>query len=330
MAHELTTEVQAIVAKVEKLLRLAAKNPNEAEAASATAKAQELLAAYNLDMAAVERNSGDTGKRAEENLAGGRFEWERDLWKAVAELNFCLYWNQIVFIQTALGQKVRWKAGKQVRGIEQHQHRLVGRTVNVASTKAMASYLEGVADRLTRERCTKAKESPRSRWAMSFREGISMRIEEKIYERRRELLDEDVRKRRDAEAAARTAEAAGVSTSTAITISSYVQSEWDANVDFVYGEGASATWAAERAAKAAAERRADEEYTAWAAAHPKEAARENARREKEAERLARRERTASGRRFKGDINAFYAGYAEGDSVSLDMQTEGRKTAGLIR
>jgi hypothetical protein len=40
----LTDEQRNIISKVEKLMRLAGRNPNEAEAAAASAKAMELLA----------------------------------------------------------------------------------------------------------------------------------------------------------------------------------------------------------------------------------------------------------------------------------------------
>lgn len=48
-------DLAKVTERVRKLLNLATKNPNEAEATAAAAKAQELLVAYNLDMATVEQ-----------------------------------------------------------------------------------------------------------------------------------------------------------------------------------------------------------------------------------------------------------------------------------
>lgn len=326
----ITDEVRNVVQKVEKLLRLAAKNPNEAEAAAATNKAQELLAAYNLDMAAVEQLSGEGGKRAQEDLEGGRYQWQRDLWTSVAELNFCLYWSQIAFVESPLGKIYQWDNDRRcsVRGVQKHQHRLVGRTVNVAATKAMAPYLEQAVDRLTRERCVKGKIDLRGRWANSYREGITASVVRKIYARHEQFMHEEARKRHEAEAAAREFDKGQVSTSTAITLSSYVKSEEDANIDFVYGAGTSAQWAQDRARRAAAKKAADDAYTAWAAANPKEAARDEAKREAEAERASKR--GSRGRSYNGDAGAYWAGVEAGKSVSIDRQAEGSKVSGAIR
>ena len=45
--------MENIIAKIEKLLALAEKNPNEHEAMSAALKAQELIAKYNIDIATL-------------------------------------------------------------------------------------------------------------------------------------------------------------------------------------------------------------------------------------------------------------------------------------
>ena len=330
MTQDITEEQQSIIGRVEKLLRLAAKNPNEAEAASATSKAQELLAAYNLDMAAVERNSGDTGKRAQEELEGGKYEWERDLWKAVAQLNFCIYWNESKTVATPLSKVKLYVKGKGVvPAITVYQHRIVGRTVNIAGTKAMASYLQSVIERITKERCIPAKINLRSTFAKSFREGLTFGIQVKVWDRRAEFISEEKRKANEAVKAAAYEANAGASTSTAITLSSFVQTEHEENVDFMYGAGTSAKWAADRARKAAAKKAADDEYTQWAAAHPKEAQREEAKRKREREKEEAREARTG--RFKGDASAWTAGNDAAKHVSLDLQTEGRRApAGLLK
>lgn len=335
----LSPEAEAAVDKVQKLLRLAANNSNEHESAQATARAMELLAAHNLDMAAVERDGGTTGKRAEENLRGGRYEWERSLWSAVATLNFCLYWSQTSFVEDPKGKVRRYirdpehykatgNSHRHVRGRTEHEHRLVGRTVNVAATKAMAGYLQSAVDRLTRERCEPRGIPLRSKWANAFRQGVTDRLEGKVYERRRHLLREEEQKRRDAEAAAVAAGRSGVSTGTEITLTTYVSAEHDANIDFVYGAGTSASWAADRAKKAAAERAADEAYTKWAAANP-EAARK-AEEKRRAESLKRDEKRAKkNTRVTNDLGAYYAGRDAAEGVSIDPQAQGFQPAGLL-
>lgn len=333
---DLTPEMKGVLEKVEKLLRLAASNPNESEAASATAKAQELLAAYNLDMAALEENTGG-GKRAQEELEGGRFEWQRDLWNAVADLNFCYYFNRTVFIETALGTVKEYRTytgedgvrrGRTVRGMWRHQHHVVGRKVNIAATKVMAAYLEGVCDRIVKERVRSTNERANGRWANSFRDGLVARVLSKIYDRRADLLTEEQKKRKAEMDAAAAAATASTSMSTALTLSSYARSEDDANIDFVYGEGTSARWAAERAREAAAERAAEAEYTRWAAANP-----EKARKlEEEKKRKDERRRERENRSYFKDKNtgAWLEGHKAGESISIDQQTDHAKPRGLLR
>jgi hypothetical protein len=322
---ELSEEQRSVVAKVEKLLRLADKNPNAAEAASATAKAQELLQAYNLSLAMVEQGSGGSGAREKAMLKGGVYQYQRDLWKAVAELNFCLHWNRRKWEPYQRTVK-SWDGTKRQVTDEKRVwiHCLVGRTVNTASTRAMATYLEQAIERLLRERLGPNQTNMLfSRWAVSYREGAAHNIIQRIYKRRRELLKEEERKRRDAEAAAVAATRAGVSTATALTLSTYIDKETDANMDFIYGEGWSAEQAAERARRAKAEAEAEAEYAAWAAANPEEARREEekARKREEAEekRRARRGSGDSGKQY--DAGAFWAGNDAAKKVSLDQQVD---------
>lgn len=325
----LDNEQQQIIDKVEKLLRLANKNQNEAEAAAATAKAQELLAAYNLDMAMVGEHGGGDAKREQQRLKGGAYKYQRWLWQAVAELNFCMYWCDQKWIHY---QKRRRNMDGSMHTVDwprlQWHHFLVGRVVNVASTRVMAEYLEQVVERALRERLKDQVSGivPHnqlfSKWSVSFRTGAMSRIVEKVEERRNEVLAEEHRKK--AEAAR-----AGTSTANALTISTYKSAEEDANMDFIYGEGWSAKQAAKRAERAAARRAAEEEYTRWAAAHPEEAAKAAAKARKEEERRAsRRSRSGSRRRYKSDSDnldngAYFAGYDAAENISIDQQVGDR-------
>ena len=311
-------ELRGVAARVEKIMRLAAKNPNEHEAAAAMAKAMELLAAYNLDMSDIEELGEDSGGvRKQEMLDGGQHDWEQALWRAVAELNFCMYWHQSRFVTTPLGRFQEWRNGRYVKGLYRHQHNIVGKKVNIAATIAMASYLQGAVERLTKERCVPAKIGLHTRWAMSFREGLTFGIVGRLHDRRADLLSEERRKQREAEEAAMKAATAGASTSTAITLSSYSKEEHEKNYDFKYGEGAYAQQMAERARRAEAKRKADEEYTRWAAENPKEAAAEEKRHKRERARIERD--FEKSRRYTGNEGAWLDGNSRADQVSLDPQ-----------
>lgn len=315
----LDAETLAVIQKVEKLMRLAGANPNEAEASSAMAKATELLAAYNLDLSVVEANSGDKGKRAEEKLEGGFYQFERDLWSRIAQLNFCFYWSQHTRTQDGLIKN---------KIVTRRQHRLVGRTVNIAATKAMAGYLLQTIERMTQERLRDNGNHVRSRWATSFREGMAQRIAEKIWDKRQAYLAQE---RREAEEAAKKAAAAGMagaSSGTGLALATFTKSEADANTDFIYGEGTAARWAADRARRAKAQAEAEAAYTAWAKAHPEEAAKKEAEeRKRERARSSRYRGGSSGKEV--DYGAYRAGYEKAEGVSIDLQAEGSKTAGAL-
>lgn len=305
----------AILQKIRKLLDLSAKNPNEHEAAAAAAKAQELALQHNLDISLAEREGGRDGRREDELVGGGFYQWQQELWGAVARLNFCLYWSQKFRRPNGVDSKGR-------RALYGRRHRLVGRSVNVQTTKFMAGYLEAVADRLTRDRFPGRKLDNHS---MSYREGVAYRLRQRLDARRYELLakerEENDRRRNEAERA-------GVSFSTALVISTLAKAEEDANKDFVYGEGYSARQMKVRA-EAAQERRENEKaYVAWAAAHPEEARKKEEKQRKVEER---EERSASRRRFgRVDDYAFWQGAEAAEGVSLDPQAEGRQTKKIGR
>lgn len=330
MTQHLTDEQRTVIDKVEKLLRLASRNTNEQEAALAASKAQELLTAYNLDMAAVEQSSGaSSGAREDAKLKGGVYQYQRHLWCSVADLNFCLYWCRQRW-ETVKRRKRSWDGTMREREVEKRfwEHRVVGRKVNVTATRAMASYLEQAIERLVRERLNGQNNMLFSRWAVSYREGAAANIMERIWDRRRHLMDEEKRKQQAAEAAARAAGRDGVSTATALTIATYSTQEDDANYDFIYGEGTSARWAADRAERARKAKEAEDAYTAWAQANPKEAAKEEAKRKRDEERAARRRSGSSGGKEQ-DLSAFYAGYDAGKKVSLEPQVNDPKSSRRI-
>lgn len=318
---DLTPEQRRGIDQIEKLLRLAGKNQNENEAAAATAKAQELLTRLNLDMSIVEANSGaSSGKREDTKFEGGLYHYQRDVWEAVASLNFCMYWNQY-----------NWDKDKSLRrrrASYTFQHRVVGRTVNVVVTKNMADYLLSAIERLTRERFPESSQYF-TRRANSYREGLAETVIGKIYDRRRHLLAADKKAERDAKRAAEKLERDGVSTATGLTLSTLRKSEHDANTDFIYGEGTSAKWAAQEAAAARAQEQRDREYTKWAKANPEEATKKEEERRK-ARRSGGYGRASYRDRKARDHGAYYEGQDKGRDISIDPQAEGRKNAGLLK
>lgn len=342
--QQLDEDQRRILPKIQKLLSLAAKNSNPEEAASAAARAQELLLAYNLSSDMLDEDV-EGSARGKEQTKGGSREYERDLWGWVAELNFCLHWvgQRRTFIRNKRIEKGSYWYGKpldEVPDYVKHRHQLswhhflVGRKRNVAATIAMATYLQKRVDDLAMEFVYGDEKMRYSQRAMSFREGAVSVIVHKLCERRDEQLAEERRKEAEAMEAAARAGAAGVSLETAVTIASLTQTERDENIDLLRGEpGYSARMRAERAARAAAERAAEEEYTRWAAAHPEEARQQEEERRKEAEKASKR-RSGGRRSFapKGkdyDSQAYYAGRKAGEGIGIDPQASATKTAGLL-
>lgn len=328
---DLSPDAQRAIRQVEKLLRLAAKHPTEAEGISAANKAQELLLAYNLDMATVERGS-DSGKREDAKMKGGLYHYQRDLWEAVAKLNFCLYWNQYVYNKDKVGRRKNRYTGRpeRVNGGYDFVHRVVGRTVNVTATRVMSEYLEQTIERLTRERLNGEGSQFFTRWAISYREGIAERVIEKIYERRKAQLRKEEREAREVAKRASDAAMAPASSATTLTVSAYSKSEQDANMDVVNGEGWSAKMAARRAEAARVEAEAEAEYTAWAEANPEEAQKAAEDKRKAASKQRYSFGRASYRETKArDYGAYHAGHEAGAGVSIDLQAGKQKTAGLL-
>lgn len=324
-------DTRKVMERIAKLFQLAEKNPNKEEAASAMSKAQELLAAYNLDMATIEKNTGDSGKRLDEKVTGGMYKYQRELWEHIAELNFCMYWTMLVRTKEGTPQ---FKRGRKFT----HEHRVVGRQVNVIATRNMGTYLEGVIKRLCIERMgDEGREGFYSSWAVAYREGIADSVMQKVRQRRRGIEEEAQRK---ADEAAERAQRAGISVATALTLKSVAESEEAANYDFLHGAGAWARkqaaieerqkrWAEERARQAAAEAAAEKEYAEWAAANPEEAAKEAEKERKKARQREQRRANSGGFRYRQesaadrrrDSSAYWSGRDAGKNVSIDPQTD---------
>lgn len=323
MTNQLTPEALAVIAKVEKLLALAGNNDNEHQAAAASAKAMELLAAYNLDMAQIGK-SGKGSQRSDTRLKGGLYSWQRDLWKYVAELNFCLY--------------------RSIQGLTKgavYEHRVIGSHVNVVSAKVMADYLQQTVERLAQEWAKgQGFKSVFVKEAIAYREGMAERLTERLWDLRRERL----RKDEEAKAGRPSTGTPG----TALVLADVLQTEDDLNHDILWGDppGTRARYRAEHAARqAAAEAAADQalrERDEAEAADPmlramREAEEEDAARTRDAEyaawckRQARNEkrRKGDGQRYRAEtpreqrrrMDEFSHGYERGADIGLDQQVD---------
>lgn len=333
---ELTEEQRGVLGKVEKLLRLAdlKSNSSPEEAASATQKAQELLLAYNLSADMVGEGS-ETGRRGEEKLRGGFYQYQQDLWQAVAELNFCMYFSSGHWVERSVRYK-HWSGEMrtETRGKWEKIHRLIGRLHNVKATVAMSNYLEGAIERLVEERIHGQNNLRFSKFATSYREGAVYDISKRINARRREQVREERTKQREAEERAKEAAAKGASTSTAVTIASLTRSEREANADFIWGKKTMDEVRALQAEKARAAAAAEQEYTRWAAENPEEARAEEVKREAEqearaAKNAAKTEKLSNAFWAKKDMGAFLAGEEAASKIGLDPQADTDKPAGSL-
>src|SRR5688572_7614826 len=85
-----------IIEKIEKMLRLANNAGTEAEAATAAQMAQAMLAEHNLSMADVDITRGqgarpDVARIKEQTKKVALYQWQRTLWAAIAQVNYCWY-----------------------------------------------------------------------------------------------------------------------------------------------------------------------------------------------------------------------------------------------
>lgn len=312
---ELDVKAQQAIEKVQKLLALAAdKGATQGEAEAATAAAQRILEAYNIDMATV-GSARKPGQRADAKRAGGLYRWQRELWYEIAKLNFCIHFSLKEWDPTKPSQYAKKKGYEQAGGWT-FRHRVVGSRVNVLATENMADYLEGAINRLVKEQYGASGYFTTA--ANSFREGavgtLSMRLQAK--------RDEILRAEKERAANAKTGNGRD------LVLQSVIDAEKDANDDYLYGEGYSAQRRARQAAADAAYYERMAAKKAWAEANPEEAAAQKARDDaasaawwaKEQKKQARRKtQPARSKQYKGDINAYYEGAEQAKNIGLDKQ-----------
>ncbi len=316
-----TPTTHDVIRKIQKLLAKGSDSRlsgGEAEAASYMEMAQSLLAKYNLDFAMVQDAAVEGGTVAPPPEArektrvsrSAQYRWQRDIWKAIAEANFC--WHSIVEVFDG-------KRGKGTSKVRVKRHMILGTTSNVAAVRLMGEYLEDTMERIlpfaNRERL--------SRSAISWKSGCADRLIERI-----RAQAEDRKQAGDAGAGC-----------TGLVLRSVYDREYAANYDVVHGTGMwaqrqirDAEWEAgqeqrdreaaeyrEKAEKARLEFLANESPADKA----KREKREQAERIKEARASSRYSRSWNRQRreeaSKVDREAYRSGSTAGNSINIGKQ-----------
>lgn len=233
-----------VVRKIQLLLQLAERaKGNETEAAAAMAKAQELLAKYNLDLATVQDKVVNGGTNNQNDALAKRdyavtkrsamYQWQRNLVRAIAEANYCKYWTAEVKEELYIPKSKRKYEdddAKQMRWVK--RHKVLGRTANTTVVMIMVDYLMDTIERLL----PYPQAERLSRSANSWREGCTDRLIERIQAKAEDMRTADYATQGEA------------AYSTAIAIRNVVTSEEIGNYDHINGVGA---WAKKEAHYAA-------------------------------------------------------------------------------
>lgn len=154
---------EKVADKIRKLFALS-QSPNEAEAASAVAKAHELLKAYNLSMADVgtgESNAADVTSTLYESKGKSEELWKSQLMFTVAKSNYCA-------MLILKGRGKDWS------------YKVYGRPANIEVTLSMFDYLASSIRRLSE----KAKDIVPNFSHREFRLAAVRRIHERLEELR--------------------------------------------------------------------------------------------------------------------------------------------------
>jgi len=167
----MTKDRDALLEKIRKLLALAG-SPNQAEAESAAAKAQELLAAYNLDMADVLK-TGDRSEIKEEIFEEGRCSkaWREVLLNGICAVTFC-----------------KMLRGRGSNG--EYNYSVLGREHCIATARCLYEYLAQAAMRLGRRHggTTRDIANFRMGFAAAIRSRLWIQYEEQIKGREEKAL----------------------------------------------------------------------------------------------------------------------------------------------
>ena len=223
------TDLAKVSILINKLMALARDDgATEAEAALAAEKAQALMTEHNLSMANIEAaggQSGEEGQRVKDGVSHRQvYKWQRELMRAVADLNFCYCTEQVKY---------------HARTTSFNGYQLIGRAANVVSTRTMFEYLVQTIERLAREDVQDPK-GYFTRYAHSFKEGCADRVVDRLRQRRDEEVARQERKARE-EKARSAHPGAATGNALAVVLGDYVQDEKDLNEDFRRGWPAGTT-----------------------------------------------------------------------------------------
>lgn len=330
---------EALIDKIGKLLAKAAGTKNETERDLFNAKAMELIEQNNLSMAAIEigGTSAKMAKRTDEKMKGGLYQWQRDLWDAVAKLNFVMHFQLYTYDPDKVSKYWAKKYGgvanvpEYKRGGYYFQRRLVGRVVNVQATKAMAEYLEGAIERALKDELHDRGDHLFSEWANGFRTGAADEVILKLVNRREEVLRTEREKEMAKDAELRAKGAEGFSTERGLTLAGIKETEEAGNYDHIHGEGAYARKMAARAERAARLKRQEEEYAQWAKDNPEEARKQAEEDEKRWRRYGHTPWNYGMGKSKYDKGGYNTGSKAGRNIGIDQQVRnpiaGRLTRG---
>ena len=317
---------EGIIRKIQNLL---AKGKDagvgEAEASLYMAKAQELLAKYNMEYSLVMEARVEGGataaepeKREKTRMSrSAQYQWQRELWKALAQANFC--WHSIVEVLD--GKRASSKKSQ----VPVKRHMVLGRQSNVLAVQMMGEYLEDSMERLVVESGGYANSERMSRGANSWKRGCAERLVQRI--------EEAAEKRKDV------SEDEKPAGSTALVLRSVYEREEADNYEFAYGIGSyarkllrDAEWeqGQEERNRRAQEAREKAERD-WLEYLQNETPVQKAQREKREEKERVKERKQNARDWrrwrneqyreasKVDSEAYCAGKRAGDKISLAAQ-----------
>lgn len=174
---------EKIIEKIKKLLALA-QSANENEAALAAARAQEMLAKYNIEVQEVEKevssNIGNEGVVFKYSAP-----WQRGLRKACANMYFCSYYFADDYEQVVRGKRVIYA--------KREKHFYVGEPHNRAIAILMSEYLIEAVRRLAKEGAKKIPADERTTYKNSFRLFAAKKLTARILDRIEELKAKSVK-----------------------------------------------------------------------------------------------------------------------------------------
>lgn len=152
-----TTDMDKVIARIQKLFARAGKGGHgigsEAEADTAMRIAQELMAQYNLNAAAIEAASkpdaasAGAQRKKEEISSRTRYEWQRQIAKYVAEAHFCYHLIRNDLVKDEHGDTVYLRGGEG-KAKRKATHVFVGRKANVITAQMMFHYLVDTVEAL--------------------------------------------------------------------------------------------------------------------------------------------------------------------------------------